>query len=263
MRRLILFWILLTALVFCQSACRRPPPPPDKGPLVIRGQQQNVYFYPAPAGAKNATKVLFLCGDGGWEGFALVIAAEMAKAGYDVYGFDTKRYLFSFTTDEGALKEEDVQGDLAEAARWMITRPRERVTLVGWSEGAGLAVLAAASPDNKTVFSGVVTFGLSDMAVLGWRLRDDETYITHKDPDEPIFHASDYLGGVAPLPFFMIQSSADQFVSQSEAENLFAAAQEPKQYKVVEAQDHGFSGNHEGLFEALREGLAWITQAPR
>ena len=157
---------------------------------------------------------------------------------------------------------DDAARDLAEAARWMITRPRERVALVGWSEGAGLAVLAAASPDNKRIFSGAVTFGLSDTAVLGWRLRDDETYITHKDPDEPMFHAGDYLGEVAPLPFFMIESSADQFVSKSEAETLFAEAGEPKQYKVVDAADHGFSGNHEGLFEALREGLAWITQTP-
>ena len=183
----------------------------------------------------------------------------MAKAGYDVYGFDTKSYLESFTTDAGALKEEDVQRDLAEVAKWMRTRWRERVTLVGWSQGAGMVMLAASGPDKDGLFNGVVTFGLSDTAVLGWRLRDDVTYVTGADPDEPMFHASGYMPQVAPLPFYMIKSSNDQFITKEEAEGLFAAAQQPKLYKVVQAQDHAFDGNTEGLFQALREGLAWVN----
>lgn len=264
LRRAAIFLAALVALPAAYMATRpRPLPPPGKNALVIRGQQQDVYFYPAPAGVKDAPKVLFLCGDGGWRGFTLEIAAEMAKAGYDVYGFDTKRYLESFTTDAGALHEEDVQRDLAEVAKWMRTRWRERVTLVGWSEGAGLVLLAAAGPDRDSVFNGVVTFGLSDTAVLGWRLRDDVTYITGADPDEPMFHVSGYMPQVAPLPLYMIQSSGDQFITKEEAEGLFAAAQEPKLYKAVEAQDHAFDGNTEGLFGALREGLAWANQAAR
>jgi dienelactone hydrolase len=255
---------LLIVLVGAYALTRtRPLPPPGKNAPVIRGQQQDVYFYPAQGGVKDAPKVLFLCGDGGWEGLALTIAAEMAKGGYDVYGFDTKRYLESFTTDTATLKEQDVQRDLAEVAKWMQTRWRERATLVGWSQGAGMVVLAAASPENQSVFNGVVTFGLSDTAVLGWRLRDDVTFITGADPDEPTFRTNDYIGKVAPLPFYMIQSSGDQFISKDEAEGLFAAAQHPKLYQVVEAQSHAFDGNTKGFFEALREGLAWVNQTAR
>ena len=258
----MIFLAMLSALPAAYMATRpRPLPPAGKNALVIRGQQQDVYFYPAQGGVQNAPKVLFLCGDGGWEGLALDTAAETAKAGYDVYGFDTKHYLESFTTDAGTLQESDVQRDLAQVARWMQTRWRERITLVGQSEGAGLAVLAAAAPDNRAVFNGVVTFGLSDTAELGWRLRDDVTYVTGADPDEPMFNANDYMPKVTPLPLCMIQSSADQFIAKEEAEELFAAAQQPKQYKVVQAQDHGFGGNAEGLFQALREGLAWVNQS--
>jgi dienelactone hydrolase len=241
----------------------RPLPPAGKNALVIRGQQQDVYFYPAQGGVNNAQKVLFLCGDGGFQGFTLDIAAAMAKAGYDVYGFDTKRYLESFTTDAGALKEADVQRDLAEVAKWMQTRWRERVTLAGWSTGAGLAVLAAASSDNRALFNGVVTFGLSNTNELGWRLRDDVTYLTGADPDEPMFRTNDYIGKLAPLPLCMIQSGNDQFISKDEAEGLFAAAQQPKLYKMVEAENHAFDGNADGLFDALREGLAWANQTAR
>ena len=264
LRRAAIFLTALIALPAVYMATRpRPLPPPGKNALVIRGQQQDIYFYPAPAGVQDAPKVLFLCGDGGWRGFALTIAVEMAKAGYDVYGFDTKSYLESFTTDAGALKEEDVQRDLAEVAKWMRTRWRERVTLVGWSQGAGMVVLAASGPDKDSLFNGVVTFGLSDTAVLGWRLRDDVTYVTGADPDEPMFHASGYMPKVTPLSFYMIQSSGDQFITKEEAEGLFAAAQQPKLYKVVQAQDHAFDGNAEGLFQALREGLAWVNQTAR
>lgn len=259
-RKLILHAIFIALLASSAITCTRPMPPAGKNAPVIRGQQQDIYFYPAQGATRNAQKVLFLCGDGGWEGRALDIAAGMSKAGYDVYGLDTKHYLKSFTTDAGALKTEDVQRDLAQVAKWMQTRWRERISIVGWSEGAGLAVLAAASPDNEAVFNGVLTLGLSNTAILGWRLRDDVTYVTHRDPDEPMFRTNDYLPKVAPLPLFMIQSSGDEFVAKDEAEALFSAAQQPKLYQVVQAHDHGFNGNTEGFFQALREGLAWVNQ---
>lgn len=261
LRRMMILLALMLTLMGAYAVTRpRPQPPAGKNAPVIRGKPQDVYFYPAQGGVKNAPKVLFLCGDGGWRGFTLDIAAEMAKAGYDVYGFDTKHYLESFTTDAGTLSEQDVQRDLGQVAKWMQTRWRERVALVGWSQGAGMAVLAAASTDNQALFNGVVTFGLSNTAVLGWRLKDDVTYITGADPDEPMFRANDYIGQVAPLPVYMIQSSNDQFISHEEAEGLFAAAQQPKLSKAVQAQNHAFDGNTEGLFQALREGLAWVNQ---
>jgi len=262
-RKTILHAVLIALLAFSAITCTLPIPPAGKNAPVIRGQQQDIYFYPAQGGTRNAQKVLFLCGDGGWQGRAIDIAAGMSKVGYDVYGFDTKRYLESFTTDVGVLKEEDVQRDLAQIAKWMQTRWRERISIVGWSEGAGLAVLAAASRDNEAVFNGVVTLGLSNTASLGWRLRDDVTYITHGDPDEPMFRTGDYMPKVAPLAVCMIQSSGDEFVTKDEAEGLFAAAQQPKLYKLVQAQDHAFNSNTGAFFQALSEGLAWVDQAPR
>ena len=259
----LLLIVLIASFQIYRVTRPRTLPPPGKHALIIRGQPQDVYFYPAEGTPANAQKVLFLCGDGGWKGVSLSIAEEMSKAGYDVYGFDTKGYLESFTTDTGALKDSDVQQDLAQVAKWMHTRWRERVTLVGQSEGAGLAVIAAAAPDNQDLFSGVIALGLSSTAELGWSLRDDVTYVTHADPNEPLVRATDYLSKVAPLPFCMIQSSVDQFITKQEVDALFATAQEPKLYKVVEAQNHSFGGNLDGFFQALREGLSWVSQNPK
>ena len=252
--------VAATLLVLYAATGSRPLPPEGKNALVIRGQQQDVYFYPAQGGVKNAPKVLFLCGNGGWLKSAPEVADAMAKMGYDVYGFDTKNYLESFTTEAGALKESDVQNDLAEVAKWMRTRWGERVTLAGQSTGAGLAALAAAEPRNKSLFKGVVAFGFSDKNELGWRTRDDITYVTGDDPDEPMFSASDYVGKVAPLPLCVIHSSGDQFIGRDESDALFAAAQQPKLYKLVEADNHVFDGNTEGFYNALREGLGWVEQ---
>ncbi|HWR54794.1 MAG TPA: AcvB/VirJ family lysyl-phosphatidylglycerol hydrolase, partial [Bryobacteraceae bacterium] len=57
----------------------------------IRGVPQDVYHY--GSGGRHRGTVMFLPGDGGWRGFAVNVAEEMASWGYDVYGFDTKRYL--------------------------------------------------------------------------------------------------------------------------------------------------------------------------
>jgi alpha/beta superfamily hydrolase len=134
----------------------------------------------------------------------------------------------------------------------------ERVTLVGWSEGAGLGVLAAASGENKRTFNGLVTFGLEDVNVLGWCWKDNLTYITKSKPNEPTFRASDYMAKIAPLPYLMIQSSKDEFVSFDEAKRLATAAKEPKRVSVIQANNHRFDGNTDEFYRTLREGLQWM-----
>ena len=116
-----------------------------KNTVTIRGQQQDVYYYPATGPATSSRlnrKVLFAPGDGGWRGWAITLAHQMASWGYDVYGLDTKTYLTGFT-GKTALKEAEVMSDFQQIAQWMTQGANERVTLVGWSEGAGLGVLAS------------------------------------------------------------------------------------------------------------------------
>jgi alpha-beta hydrolase superfamily lysophospholipase len=215
-----------------------------------------VYFYPAQ-GVRHGS-VLFVPGDGGWRGFAIDLAQVMARTGYDVYGLDTKRYLESFT-GKTALLESDVMGDFREIATWIAQGPATRVSLVGWSEGAGLCLLGAASPAAKHLFSGLITLGLPEKNILGWRMADYLTWITRRTPDEPVFHSVDYIGQVTPLPLLMLQSTTDEYVSLDKSRALFASASEPKRFSAVQATNHRFDGNQKELFRLIEEGLRWFN----
>lgn len=232
------------------------PQPVGRNTLTIRGVTQDIYHYPS-SGQKLYRKILFVPGDGGWHGWAITLAQLMSSWGYDVYGLDTKTYLSGFTGGAG-IRETDVMSDFREIARWINREGGGRITLVGWSEGAGLSVLAAASAENKSAFNGLITLGLGDENVLGWCWKDDITYITKSRPNEPSFHAKAYIARIAPLPFVMLQSSNDEYVSSDEARMLAAAAKEPKRISVIQARNHRFAGNTSEFYHQLCEGLQWI-----
>ncbi len=234
------------------------PLSPGKNAVTVRGQRQDVYFYPAPAGGSKGT-VLFAPGDGGWRGFGITMAETIAGWGYNVYGLDTKRYLESFTTSKSKLTEPDVMADFRVIAGRVARGPSDKVILAGWSEGAGLMLLAAAAGDKK-LYRGVVAIGLPQSSVLGWRWADNVTYVTKQEPKEPHFPSMPYLPKVASLPLFLIASTRDEYTSSAVTKNMFAAAGEPKKIAWVEADDHRFTGNRDAFFRTLREALEWTSQ---
>jgi dienelactone hydrolase len=244
--------MLLTTVIFGQTAS------PGKNTVTIRGQKQEIHYYPA-TGTRLNRKVLFAPGVGGWRGWAITVAQTMASWGYDVYGLDTKTYLDSFT-GKTTLKETDVMNDFRQIAEWMTNRSGERVALVGWSEGAALGVLGAAGDGGKKDFTGLITFGLGDENVIGWHWLDNLVDLAGKTPKEATFRAADYMAKVTPLPLFLIQSGQDEYTPLGEAKRLFALAREPKRFVLVPARDHRFDDNEEEFFRQLHEGLQWISQ---
>ncbi len=225
-----------------------------KNAYLLRGRQQDVYYYPGQnEGRPLLGPVLFVPGDGGWTGFGITIAKQMASWGYDVYGIDTKRYLESFTDGNKTLSEADVVSDFRSLSEWV--SPERSVLLVGWSEGAGLGLLGAT---NKKAFRGFVAIGLGETSVLGWRTIDNLTYITKKEPNEPHFSSLPWLPRLSPAPLAMIQSEGDEYTALDAAKKLFAAAGEPKRWWLVRARNHRFDGAREQFFGALRESLEWI-----
>jgi pimeloyl-ACP methyl ester carboxylesterase len=251
--------VLTLLLLAFPIAASDQEPAAGKNEVEIRDRKQAVYFYPSSISSPKPQSILFAPGDGGWRGFAVTLAQVMASWGYNVYGLDTRQYLSSFT-GKTTLKEEDVMHDFHDLAQWITKGSEEPVVLVGWSEGAGLCLLAAADQNNKRLFRGLVSLGMTETNVLGWHFWDAISYLTKEDPKEPKFNSRDYLPRVAPLPLWMIQASQDQFVSVSVARTLFDLARDPKRFTVIEAKNHRFEGNEEALFRTLREALQWITQ---
>ena len=231
---------------------------PGKNEFLFRGQTQDIYYYPAESQSTAAGPVLFLPGDGGWRGFAVDTAESLAMYGYDVYGWDIKPYLTGFTNGKRTLREAEIMEDLRSMARYITGGRSQKVSPLGWSEGAGLALLGAAASGNRNVFSGLVSIGMPGSAVLGWRLADNFTYLTKKDPNEPTFATAPYLPQVSPLPLVMIHSTHDQYISTGLARKLFDGAREPKRFFLVEARNHRYDGNRREFLLALREALQWI-----
>ena len=140
----------------------------------------------------------------------------------------------------------------------MLFEARGRSFCAGWSAGAGLTTLAAASP-SKQGYAGLIAIGLGESNILAWSLVDTLTYITKKQPDEPTYSVLPYLSQVAPLPLVMLQSTGDEYVPRGEARRLFAAAAEPKRLVEVTARDHRFGGGQAEFLRQLKDSLEWVA----
>jgi alpha/beta superfamily hydrolase len=174
---------------------------------------------------------------------------------------NVREYLSTFTSKRTHLSPEDIQHDFGEMSRYL----RERgllvapVILSGVSEGAGIAVVAAAAPENHEWVSGVITMGLPQTSEIAWRWSDFTSWITKKDAAEPSVNATDYLAHIAPIPLAMIQSTKDEYVPESDYRAMERTAREPKKLTLIDASNHRFTDRIPELRRAYADALAWIA----
>ena len=244
--------VALCASVYAQI------PHAGKNTLMLRGQEQRIHLYQAKSPGHHR-KTLFAPGDAGCRGFAVAIAEQLEKQGYDTYCLDVLHYLESFT-GKTMLTTEQIASDFNQIARWIEQKDDESILLVGWSEGAGLGLAAAANPANQVVFEGLIAIGMPEDNILAWRWKDVGAWITKKSPGEPTFKSADFLPRIAPLPLFVIGSTSSQWVTSEATRLLFSLAHEPKKLVMVTARDHKYSGNTKAFFNALRDGLDWVQR---
>jgi type IV secretory pathway VirJ component len=222
--------------------------------LMIRGHVQQLQLY----GPADGTPVIVASGDGGWFHLGPHVAELLARRGFFVVGFDVKAYLAGFTTETSTLRPTDEPGDFKALAAFASASTGRKPILVGVSEGAGLAVLAAADPETKALLGGVVGLGLPDHNELGWRWKDSLIYLTHRPPNEPGFSSAALVSAVAPLPLALVQSTHDEFVPLAETQHILARAAEPKRLWVIDATNHRFSSNLPEFDARLIEAIAWV-----
>lgn len=226
----------------------------------VRGQPLTLALYrPAGPGAPKGTIVIG-SGDVGWVGLAVTVAERCSADGYAVVGINVRQYLAAFTAGKSHLSPGDVPGDyriLVDAARARMALPRPLV-LAGVSEGAGLAVLAAADANTHGWIDGVITMGLPAISELAWRWTDVGAWITKRDANEPSFSAFDYVPRVSPVPLYMIQSRTDEYVPAADYQRFDQIAKEPKKLVLIDASNHRFTDKREELRRAIADGLAWV-----
>jgi hypothetical protein len=227
--------------------------------LSIRGQEQTLRLY----GERGGPVAILASGDGGWIHLGPHVAEYLSSKGWYVVGFDSKAYLSSFTAKGSTLAPADVPGDFMVLVEYAARSGPGPPALIGVSEGAGLAVLAAADPAVKNAIAGVVGLGLPETCELGWRWKDSLIYLTKGVPKEPTFSTTEVIGKLAPLPLVAIHATKDEFVAADEVRRVMAKAGPPSQLWFVEAHDHRFSGNTEEFEKKLLEALEWIKDHRR
>lgn len=227
-----------------------------------RGKTLSLSIY-RPSVTPKGT-IVMAGGDVGWVGLAVTMAQHLAAEGYIVVGINVRQYLSVFTAGATHLAPADVQRDYADLSRYLRSRSllHSPVIVSGVSEGAALAVLAAAAPDNHAWIAGAITMGLPAIAEIAWRWSDFTTWLTKRDAAEPSIKARDYLAGVSPLPLVMIQSTRDEYVPSADYRDLESVARAPHRQVLIDAGNHRFTDRIPELQRAFGQALAWISSSP-
>lgn len=252
----------LLALVLATAAAADASSP-EKLDVAVRGQTLTLSLY-RPSGPAQGTLVIG-SGDVGWVGLAVTVAEKCSSLGYAVVGVNVRQYLAAFTAGSAHLQPPDIPRDyrvLVDAARARLALARPLV-LAGVSEGAALAVVAAADPASRDWVDGVITMGLPATAELAWRWTDVGSWITKRDMNEPSLSAFDFVPRVAPVPLYMIQSRKDEYVPAADYQRFAAIAREPARQVLIDAGNHRFTDRRDDLYRAILDGLAWIRDRRR
>jgi alpha-beta hydrolase superfamily lysophospholipase len=229
----------------------------------VRGRTLALTIYQPPATPQGT--VIMGSGDVGWVGLGASLADDLSAHGYIVVGVNIRQYLSTFTDGKNHLTATDVPQDFR-ALRELLGREhllQRPLIVAGVSEGAAIAVLAAADKTNHDWIDGVLTMGLPPSAELAWRWTDAASWVTRHDADEPSFAPHDFIAGIAPLPLVMIQSTKDEYVSEADYKRFLATAREPKKLVLIDASNHRFTDRRDQLRTACFAGLVWIASARR
>jgi dienelactone hydrolase len=253
--RMFAAWVLVAALAGAAPAAAQ-----TSSSYTLRGKALTLRLY----GPASGEPVVLWSSDGGWVHLGPHAAEVLAAAGYYVIGLDSKQYLSEFTSGSKTLSEADVQRDLREVAVYAGGASHRKPIVIGVSEGAGLAVLAATAPAMRDVVLGVIGLGLPDKSELGWRWSDSVIYVTKGLPNEPTFSVANVIDRVAPLPLAVLHSTGDEFVPPDQVRAMMAKAGQPNRLWVITASNHRFSGNEAEFDRRLIEAATWVkANTPR
>ena len=227
--------------------------------IEIRGRQFLIHFYRRTTDS-SATPAIYACGDGGWRGLAPRTAQQLAHVGFAVAGIDSKIYLREFSSIATPLTTKQLASDYADIAKALRQYARVEsatpVFVYGWSLGAGFAIAVGADQATRSNWAGVIAIGLPRQNQLvsgvGGNHADLNAYSSFG------FRTQDLMASIAPVPLVMIQSTTDTASPIKVGRALFAAAAQPKQFVLIKASNHRFSGARDEFYAALSNAAQWM-----
>jgi uncharacterized protein len=193
------------------------------------GLRLNGWFIPARAPGPQGT-VLVFNGNAGDRSFRAPLAAALNQAGFSVLLFDYRGY----GGNPGSPSEEGLLNDARAARAYVVGRPdvdASRLAYFGESLGAAVAIaLARERPPAALVLRSPFT-SLTDMARLHYPVpRVDLVLRDHFDSITNIPYLT--------CPVLVIAGDQDRIVPPNQSRRLYDAAQQPKQFVLINGADH-------------------------
>jgi Type IV secretory pathway, VirJ component len=231
--------------------------------IEIRGRQFLVHFY-RPNNDAAATPAIYACGDGGWRGLAPRTAQQLAHVGFAVAGIDSKVYLRQFASTATPLTTKQLASDYSDVAKALRQYARVEsgipVFVYGWSLGAGFAIAVGADQATRSNWAGVISIGLPRQNQLVSGVGGNHADLTSAAYSSYGFRSQDLIASIAPVPLVMIQSTTDTASPIKVGRALFAAAAQPKQFVLIKASNHRFSGARDEFYAALSNAAQWMKE---
>jgi type IV secretory pathway VirJ component len=230
---------------------------PTAASLDVRGRTLDLALY----GQRGRPPVLLASADVGGERLGPGTATLLAGHGYFVVCVDAEEYLSAFTAKGGTLSPADVAGDFALLVDFAARGARVKPVLVGVSEGAGLAVLAAVDPVVKQAVRGVVAVGLRDRNELVWR----PDWILAAAPEaakRPHFSVAAIVDKLAPVALAQVRLTDAGAVPLAETRRLHDRAGEPRRMWAVDPGARPLSDETGELAGGLLEAMGWVAPTP-
>lgn len=229
----------------------------------VRGRQFTVHYY-RPRSAGAAIPAIYACGDGGWRGLAPRTAEQLAHLGFAVAGIDSKVYLRELSSPQNPLTIETLASDYAVIAAalrvYADADPHSLVYVYGWSLGAGFAIAVGSDAGTRANWAGIVAIGLPAQNQLVSGLGANHANLRDPGNSKYGFRSADVMSGLSPVPLVLIESTSDTASPPKVGKALFAATRDPKQYVLINAENHRFSGARNEFYAALANAMTWIRQ---
>ena len=234
--------------------------------VVVRGRQFTVHFY-RPRAEGPVVPAIYACGDGGWRGLAPRTAQQLAHIGFAVAGIDSKVYLREFSSLKSPLTVEQLASDYADIARalrpYATVDSQTQVFVYGWSLGAGFAIAVGSDPITRGNWAGIISIGLPKQNQLVSGVSGNHANLNIETNSVYGFRSANVMAAISPLPLVMIQSTSDTASPPKVGKALFDTARDPKQYVLIKASNHRFTGAREEFYSALANAMPWMREAVR
>ena len=186
----------------------------------------------------------------------------LAKKGFDVYLFDYRGYGKS----EGDAQLDEIISDLETMIGYAVKQipGDEKLAIIGHSLGGALAIYGVAKTSYRDRIKLLMTVeafadyrdATQDVLSLNWFTWLFQWPLSFTVDNS--YRPADVVGEISPIPLVIVHSTQDRIIPFYHAEELYAAARQPKKLQpVTSGHNHVFNApeNRQLILNYLDSGL--------